>query len=187
MQAGDYQIEIANSQEFLEIDEAFLRDVVSRTLAEEHVARAELSLAIVGDEAIRQLNRGYLDHDEPTDVLSFLLGVGQVSRRPRAAPRGAGKFLEGEIVVSAETAVRRAAEFSWSPGEELVLYMVHGLLHLAGYDDLTAAEKRLMRRRERAILALWGLAPRYRRRQPPGSRRRDGRAVAAGGGSGASP
>jgi probable rRNA maturation factor len=151
-----HDIHISDAQAHLEIDAIFLRDVISRTLAAERVTAAEISLAAVDDAAIHELNRRHLGHDEPTDVLSFLLDS-------RETPDGTSRTLDGEIVVSAETAVRRAAEFSWSPHDELVLYVVHGLLHLAGYDDLTAADKRLMRRRERAHLAPWGLVPRYRR------------------------
>lgn len=205
MQSGDYRIEIANSQDCVELDEVFLREIVSGTLADEGVRRADISVAVVDDPTIHDLNRRHLDHDEPTDVLSFLLAAELVephassseaavrrpqksSSTPRAAAqghrRGAGKILEGEVIVSAETALRRAAEFAWSPQHELVLYMVHGLLHLAGYDDLTPADKRLMRRRERAVLALWGLSPPYRRRRPSASPRR---AARAGGVSGAHP
>lgn len=194
IEPGEYRIEIANSQECIEIDEAFLLEVASRTLAEEGVIAAEISLAIVDDPTIHDLNRRHLAHDEPTDVLSFLLASGDPpsattdsrgasrSGLRSAGCRGAGKILEGEVIASAETAARRAPDFAWSPHDELVLYTVHGLLHLAGYDDLTPAEKRLMRRRERAILALWGLTPRYRRR---GSAAR--RAAQAGGVSGAHP
>ena len=191
----EYRIEIANSQKCIEIDEAFLLEVASRTLAEEDVVAAEISLAIVDDPTIHHLNRRFLAHDEPTDVLSFLLaspdppsattdsrGASRSGSRS-AGCRGAGKTLEGEVIASAETAVRRAADFAWSPHDELVLYIVHGLLHLAGYDDLTPAEKRLMRRRERAILALWGLTPSYRRRRSSTARR----AAQAGGVSGAHP
>lgn len=188
MQAGEYRVEIANSQAGVEIDEGFLREVVSRTLAEEGVVRADISVAIVDDPTIHDLNRRHLAHDEPTDVLSFLLSgdagePGADQRGSASGCRGAGKSLEGEVIASAETALRRAPDFAWSPHDELVLYIVHGLLHLAGYDDLTPAEKRLMRRRERAILALWGLAPRYRRRRSSAAHQ----AARAGGVSGAHP
>lgn len=185
MEAGGYHIEIANSQSCLELDEAFLREVVSRTLVVEGVVQADISVAIVNDATIHDLNRRHLAHDEPTDVLSFLLSSESpdpdAGQHGAAGRRGEGKTLEGEVIASAETAVRRAADFAWSPHDELVLYIVHGLLHLAGYDDLTPAEKRLMRRRERAILALSGLTPSYRRRGPSAARR----AAQAGGVSGA--
>ena len=93
---------------------------------------AEVSLAIVDDRTIQQLNRQYLDHDEPTDVLSFLL------------EREVGR-LEGEIVVSRDTAASSAPAYGWTPADELLLYVIHGALHLVGFDDTTpdaAAENR---------------------------------------------
>ena len=154
-----YDIEIANSQS-LEVDLDFLQRVAERTLAEEQVARAEISIALVDDAEIHRLNRQFLEHDYATDVLSFLF-EGEVIEPPGsdAAPRGAGMSLEGEIIISVETAARMARELGWSARGELALYLVHGLLHLAGYDDLTDDERPLMRARERELLTLWELAP----------------------------
>lgn len=174
----EYSIDIANEQDHLAIDEERLREVVRRTLDLEGVASAEISLAIVDDATIHELNRRHLDHDYATDVLSFLLeradrrangqetAAGAESRGPGAAAGGGFSptsisYLEGEIVASAEMAARRAAEFGWSPGDELVLYVVHGLLHLTGHDDGAEEEQTRMRSREREILRTWGLAPRY--------------------------
>ncbi len=70
-----------------------------------------------------------------------------------AKPCGAGRCIDGEVLVSAEMAVQMAARFGWSSRDELTLYLVHGLLHLCGYDDLSPTERRLMRQREREILA----------------------------------
>lgn len=163
-----YEIEIANTQDCLEIDEAALRRVAERTLAGERVAEARISVGLVGNSAIRELNRRYLGHDRETDVLSFLLecegGPGETPARE--PPRGAGKRIEGEVIVSAEMARRRAAEFHWSPRDELILYLVHGLLHLAGYDDRSEGERRVMRSRERAMLSLCQISP-------PGKRSRE--------------
>jgi probable rRNA maturation factor len=82
----------------------------------------EISIAVVDDRSIHELNRQFLDHDYPTDVLSFPLVA-------------AGNHLEGEIVVSVDTAAREAAEVGWSTEDELLLYVVHGALHLAGFAD----------------------------------------------------
>ena len=154
-----YKIRISNSQS-LPVEEKLLRDVARDTLAEEGVARASVNVAIVDDATLRELNRRYLDHDYDTDVLSFLLEC-TTAGGSRAAEsngrRGAGKKIEGEVVVSMEMAARRSREFHWSPQSEVVLYVVHGLLHLAGYDDNNDDEKRLMRTRESAILARWNL------------------------------
>ena len=159
-----YQIEIANSQDCLEVDEEFLIKAAERVLAEEEVAGAEISVALVDNETIHRLNREYLNHDYATDVLSFLLECDQ--EIPDASPaeppethRGQGKRLEGEVIISTETARQDAKDFGWSPREEVVLYLIHGLLHLVGYDDLSSTERKVMRARERAMLAILEISP----------------------------
>ena len=77
------------------------------------------------------------------------------SRLAESAPRR----LEGELIVSTETALREAAAHGWTPADELLLYVVHGLLHLCGYDDLTDEARPVMRAREREVLAGWQLVP----------------------------
>ncbi len=161
-----YQISIANSQNCLDLDEDFLIQVAQRVLAEEQVAAAEISVALVDDATIHQLNRQFLDHDYATDVLSFLLNCEpaeeQVSvSQPPSTLRGRGKRLDGEVIISTETARQDAKNFGWSPREEVVLYLIHGLLHLVGYDDLTSTEQTIMRARERAMLALFDITPNH--------------------------
>jgi rRNA maturation RNase YbeY len=90
--------------------------------------------------------------DEGDDVNS-----GELLREGRAA----GAAIEGEIIASAEMAVSMAADGKWSAEAELTLYIVHGLLHICGYDDLTPEEKCIMRARERAILSELGLTAIY--------------------------
>ncbi len=172
-----YFIDVSDSQSVLSLEEVFLREVVEQTLEAEQVLSAEISLAIVDNPMIRELNIRYLEHDYDTDVLSFLFdSEGGDEQEARAAeraglegrPRGAGKRIEGELIVSAEMANDQAQEFAWNPRDELVLYIVHGLLHLTGYDDQSPTEKRIMRRREREILAIWGLTPHYADEPDPG-------------------
>jgi probable rRNA maturation factor len=147
-----YNIAIANEQTLLESDEERLRAAAAHVLAAEEIRTATISIAIVDDAALRALNRRHLDHDYDTDVLSFLLD-GEPDEPAATVPRGRGKRIEGEVIASAEMAIRRAAEFHWPPGDELTLYVVHGLLHLAGYDDLTDDERALMRQREQELLS----------------------------------
>ncbi len=150
-------IDLANRQTALRVDESRLRDAVRVILEEAAVAEAEVSVAVVDDPTIHALNRRYLRHDEPTDVLSFLL-------------ERSGEKLEGEIVVSADTALRAAPRYDWSAGDELLLYVIHGTLHLLGHDDQTPPQRAAMQDRERAYLARFGLPPRYEEREPPGGR-----------------
>ncbi len=179
-QEQSYQIELSNSQDSQPVDETFLEDVARRTLSAERVREAKISIALVDSATIRRLNREYLNHDFETDVLSFLLEVESAdpdapdpvaglsatldvaSNEPTVVlARGNGKRIDGEIVLSVEMAAQSAERFSWSRRDELILYLVHGILHLCGYEDGTNAERDLMRTRECEILDLWGLRPTY--------------------------
>ena len=95
---------------------------------------------------IERLNREFLDHDGPTDVLAFdLCGEG--------SPAGDDPPLVGEIYVCAEVAGEAAQRYSTTPAYEIVLYVVHGLLHLAGMDDRCAESRRRMRAAESRIMS----------------------------------
>jgi len=142
-----FTIEINNQQSAVAIDADRLRRAAQTILEEEGLAEAVVNIAIVNDATIHDLNRRFLDHPEPTDVLSFLLDD--------------QNGLEGDVIASAETALRSAEQFGWSADDELLLYVIHGLLHLVGYDDLDAASQAEMRGRERYFLAAFGLQPRY--------------------------
>jgi probable rRNA maturation factor len=145
------RVDVTNRQRLLRIDRKRLAAAVRRALELAGRDRAEVSLAVVDNATIAQLHGQYLGDPSPTDVLSFLLESG---------PAG----LEGEVIVSAETASDCAARFGWSPADELLLYAVHGTLHLAGYRDATAEQRNEMRKQERAVLKLFKLRPCYRAR-----------------------
>ena len=154
-----YEIEITDQQSLLNLDNEQLIDTARMLLTAEQVKSATLSLVFVEDGEIHQINRDFLQHDYPTDVISFLLNQRQNSSLSDTpdSPRGVGQHLEGEIIISTETAIRESRDYNWSPGKETLLYLIHGLLHLAGYDDLTDDDCALMRRREKEILELCGL------------------------------
>jgi len=157
-----YEIEISNEQSILSFDESFIREVAESVFEIEQVEAARLSIAFVDNQTMRELNVRHLNHDYDTDVLSFLLECHtNESTDVDSNLRGAGKSIEGEVVISAEMACQCAEEFDWTAENELVLYLVHGLLHLVGYDDLTESERELMRSRERSILQTWDLNPHY--------------------------
>jgi probable rRNA maturation factor len=139
-------IDLANEQSALPVDARRLRRAVRLVLKEAGVSRARVSLAVIGDRAIRRLNRRYLGHDYATDVLSFNLGDSQ-------------QELEGEVIVSADAAAAAAARFGWPPEDELLLYVIHGTLHLIGLRDGNPRQRRQMRRSERECLARFGLEP----------------------------
>jgi probable rRNA maturation factor len=99
---------------------------------------------VVNDPTIHELNRQFLAHDYPTDVLSFLL-------------EQQGKRIEGEVVASADTARRTAEQLGLRPEDELLLYVIHGTLHLIGHDDAGDEQRSLMRAAERSCLAKFGV------------------------------
>ena len=104
----------------------------------------ELSLSLVDDAEIHQLNRSWRGKDRPTDVLSFSLREGEFS--------GVSRVL-GDVVISLETAKRQRRESGATLGEEVSRLLVHGILHLAGYDhEISAREERRMMRKEREVL-----------------------------------
>jgi probable rRNA maturation factor len=139
------KIKIASPQEIVPIDRPRFKEIARTVLEGEGVTAAAISLAFVDNVTIHRLNKQFLNHDEPTDVISF-----------RLSGPGA-KTLEGEIVVGAEVARARAAELRHDEQHELTLYVSHGLLHFCGYDDTTDTAVRRMRARERHYLNVLGL------------------------------
>ena len=107
---------------------------------------AELSVVLVSDREMRALNRRWRRRDRPTDVLSFSLREGQGGEVSRSI---------GDVVISLETAARQAVENGFTIGEEVERLLVHGILHLAGYDhEASPREERRMRRKEREMRGL---------------------------------
>jgi probable rRNA maturation factor len=137
------QVAVANEQADYPIDESLLRRAVTHVLRTHDYRSATISIAVVDNPKIHELNKQFLNHDYPTDVLSFLLDEDQ-------------QQLDGEVIVSAEMAACEAARFNWTPTAELLLYVILGTLHLVGYDDTTAEAAAEMRQAEADILAEFG-------------------------------
>jgi probable rRNA maturation factor len=149
-----------------------LAQLGSRYLTELGLTGRELSLSLVGDTAIRRLNRTWRRKDKPTDVLSFPAGP-----LPRGTP---GPVPVGDVVISLDTA-RRQAEARGRPlEEELARYLAHGLLHLLGYDhERGPAAARKMAALEERLLGAQGMVGESLRSpsdRPRPSRKRAGRA-----------
>lgn len=139
------KVSIASPQETVPIDRGAMRQLVRTVLDGEGASDAEISLAFVDNPTIHQLNKRYLDHDEPTDVLTF----------PLSEPDA--RKLAGELVLGAEVARDQAASAGHSVEAELALYVIHGLLHLCGYDDKSPGDATAMHDRERHWLRELGL------------------------------
>src|SRR5215218_10477126 len=124
-------------------DEADVRAAVLRTLAAEGVASpVALTVVLVDDPTIHDLNRRFLGHDEPTDVLTFPLDD---AAAPDAGPfvlPGEGAFRQlGEIYVSCERAATQSGDWDSDPAREVRFLVVHGVLHLLGWDDATPEDR----------------------------------------------
>lgn len=153
------------------VDVEQLRAALEHALEIEQVSSAILSVTIVDNKSIHSINRDHLQHDFPTDVISFgLEWLHPKKEAPDSQPthRAAGASIEGEIVVGGEYAAEAAESAGWAVQNELTLYAVHGMLHICGYDDLSPYEKQIMRSREKSILSGLGLTPEYPDDDPPG-------------------
>jgi probable rRNA maturation factor len=139
-----FSVSLAKHQTEHPVNDQQLIDAAHLILAESMYTSAEISLAVVDDPTIHKLNRRYLKHDYPTDVLSFVLNESD------------GR-LDGEVIISADTAAAAAAEIGWPATAEQLLYVIHGMLHLVGYRDTAAADKRAMRAAEEKYLRHFGL------------------------------
>jgi probable rRNA maturation factor len=141
---GAIEVEISDTQGHLRVEPEELTGLVRTVLTAEGRRRASISIALVDHATIHAINRSHLGHDWPTDVISF----------PLSEP--SEPELAGELVVSAEMAAAVAAQIGVEPRDELALYVVHGLLHLCGYDDTSEPKAAAMRRRERELLGACG-------------------------------
>ncbi len=121
----------------LSVDEKAAREAVLRALHGEGAEPVSVGIVLTGHEAVLELNRAYLDHDYLTDVLSFNLSEDEDPLK-----------IDGEVYVDLDTAAERHAEFGVPFEEEVLRYIVHGVLHLIGYTDDSPEEKAFMQELE---------------------------------------
>lgn len=140
-------ISVKNQQELVELDFAVLKAAAKLVLEGEGVSSGKVTLAVFDDETIHALNKRHLDHDEPTDVLAF----------PYSEPTA--RKVEADIALGAGVAKAAAEERGHDVLAELCLYIIHGCLHLRGYEDKTEAGAAEMRRKEGIYLRKLGLPP----------------------------
>lgn len=156
---SEYDIAVTSECELERLPASLLRCAIKATLARHRTPAAQISLALVDDNHIAQLNGIHLDHDGPTDVLTFDLSDRKAAEASRVDHNPVP--VEGEIVVSVDTAAREAKRRGHGIDAELALYAVHGTLHLLGYDDHGEADSERMHRTEDVILESLGLGPIY--------------------------
>ena len=138
-------ITIRNLQKYIPTKTLLLKKTAQKVLKAKKVECADLSIVLVGDSQIRLLNKKYLGRSYATDVLAFdLKGPSKKSR----------KKITAELVISAQTVKRNSKIYGTAPRKELVLCVVHGILHLLGYDDHALKDSKRMRREENRLLKL---------------------------------
>ena len=147
--------EVAEGIEFEFIDEREtetpidfdrMERAVAKILADAGVERGRMEIVVLDAEPMRETNVQFLGHDYPTDVLAFALEDDLENG-----------LLEGNVLVCPDVAAERAPEFGWDAAEELLLYVIHGALHLVGYDDHSPEDALTMRAKEREYLAFVGV------------------------------
>lgn len=140
------KIEINTDEQTHTIDVSRLKNAIRAILQDAGIESAEISIGVVNDERMHELNRQFLNHDYPTDVLSFVLEYDEDRNS-----------LDGEIIASSDYATREAKRYGWSMNDELLLYVIHGCLHLIGHDDTTDDAKAEMTAAETKYLKQFDL------------------------------
>jgi probable rRNA maturation factor len=153
---NDSTISFANRQRRKIINTRLLRQITRELLLELKIENAELGVNLVAAKEMAALNWKFLQHEGSTDVITFDHG------EKRKAESGKRKCLHGELFICVNVAVSQAKNFKTSWQSEIVRYIVHGVLHLLGHDDLTPALRRKMKseenRRLRALAKKFSLA-----------------------------
>ena len=139
------KIQIENKQTKIKIERRKIRSTVLKLLKIMDCANKELSISFVDDNTIKQLNNHYLQRDHSTNVLSFSLQEGEYGN--------INPNILGDIVISAETAQRDAITSDLSLSEEIDFLIIHGLLHLLGFnhENTTKAQTTKMQIKEREL------------------------------------
>ncbi len=133
------------------IDIRRLKSVARSLLREVNEPESALSLSLVDDGRIQELNREHRGKDKPTDVLSFPL------YEPGEEPHPEGERLLGDVVISVDTARRQAAEYDAPLQNEIYRLLIHGLLHVMGHDHEQPDERAVMEAAERRLAAAIGM------------------------------
>lgn len=137
--SGKFQIEVFNESSIKYLPKEKLIFCTNKTLEGEGIKEGEINIVLMNNEDIQQLNRKYLNHDYPTDVISFKYD---------------DKPLSGEIYIGAEVAKEQSSEFKVSLTNELMRLAVHGTLHLIGYEDDEQSKKEQMHKLENKYIKI---------------------------------
>ena len=147
------EILIKNQQKIIKLNQRKIKEIIRKILKYLKVdEETEISVLFTDDKFIRSLNNKYRGIDKPTDVLSFSLQEGTVK-----PPEVENDKLLGDIIISVETAQKQADTLNHSMERELTVLLIHGLLHLIGYDHEEDKDYKIMREKESEILKIFDL------------------------------
>lgn len=143
MRNNPRHIKVINCNKYYSLNVKFIESIASKVLKSMKKEKtSEVDIVFMDDAAIKKLNKRYKNEDSPTDVLSFGIDGREFLR----------KEVLGEIFISLDTANRNAKLFGVVFEDEIVRYVVHGILHLFGYDDQTKAGKARMWHKQERLL-----------------------------------
>lgn len=131
------KVHVHNSQKDLPLSSKAIRALVKEVLTFQKSTHSEVSIYFVSTKKISQLHKDFFDDPTTTDCISFPID----------------EDLLGDIFVCPKTALDYAAKHGKDPHDEVALYIIHGLLHCLGYDDLDPASRRTMRKKEKICIA----------------------------------
>ncbi|HHT9129349.1 MAG TPA: rRNA maturation RNase YbeY [Candidatus Brocadiaceae bacterium] len=138
------KLEITDLQKLQPINKDKIKKIIKSVLKVEK-KDAELSVVFIDNKTIKQINNAFLGHNYATDVLSFAYNEPSFKNS-----------IKGEIIVSVEMASKLSRRYGYEIEGEIVLYLVHGLLHLLGYDDKRKKDAKKMHQREGSLLSTLG-------------------------------
>ncbi len=137
------KINVYDQQNVLELTKQSVESVVVSFLEWGSIHIDEVSIHFITDEAISDLHKKYFNDPSPTDCISF----------PIDSPGQGGYCHLGEIFISTETAQKYASDHQLNPLDEALLYLIHGLLHLLGFDDISEKDQKIMRKKEKSCIS----------------------------------
>jgi probable rRNA maturation factor len=135
---------IKNQQEIIPVEAKKIRKAAERILASLRISGYELSVLLLDNKGIRAVNKKYLNRNRPTNVISFSLTEGEFGN--------INPHVLGDVVISVEKALEQAEIRGTSLEEELTFLLIHGILHLVGYDhEKKGSEREKMRKKEKEV------------------------------------
>jgi len=133
----NYQINLEATNDRFQYDEEKICQIIETMLSKEKISEALVNIIFVGDKLITELNRKYLNKNSTTDVISFVLEKDMEK-----------KSFEGEVYANLEQVKRQALEYKIPLLEEFFRIVIHGVLHLVGYNDQSSSDKKKMTNKE---------------------------------------